>query len=267
MLVLSSSLDREVQAHKHFTGATNIYWLNELMRYVRSEGLLNSFRIYPMVARTNYGTGTTVRGLGKLTGNQMTLVNGPTWGASGIAFASASSQYGAIADFLGSETLTVWHRLSGQSDPVSHPPDVLVAQSDVHLNNRSFMVASYGSGNGLAGPSRAGVARSDDGVNNDVYSDKSAVSDWPADRTVVAQWIDGGGRSSWINKTSESITLNFGAPKTTKLNVSVDVTIMAYLNNGVGSNFTSGTAKATAFLTGSVTTAQRETITDLINAL
>ena len=265
MLVLSSSLDREVQAHKHFTGATNIYWLNELMRYVRSEGLLNNFRLYPMVARTNYGTGVTVRGLGKLTGNQMTLVNGPTWGASGVQFVGASSQYGAIADFLGSETLTVFARISHASaTPTSAEP--IFTQYDTGLNQRSF--ALYLRGDLTNDPYN--LARSSDGTSAsgsfEGYVDSGGNAS-SSDSCLVSQWVSGGGRDFWKNKTSISLSLVAGTAQTSRFNGPNRILVGAQDSSGSATLFSNMTAHATAFLTGSVTTTQRETITDLINAL
>lgn len=261
MILLKGHTDRAVQAHRHVTGATNTYWLNELVRYVKAQGLWDNFRFYPMMPRTNFDTGATVRGMGGLTSNDMTLVNGPTWGASGIAFASASSQYGTIADFLGSETLTVVARVTW---PISSAGETLFGQYQTSTNDRAVFVAqnpSFASGNIYA-------LRYPDGnaTPREIY--ESSQNPLGSDNSIVWQWVDGGGRFSWTNKTPETLTQNAGSsgPQTEMYDTSVDI-LFGAADSSSPSSFINATAHALAFLTGTVTTAQRETITDLINEL
>lgn len=256
LILLKGHTDRAVQAHRHVTGATNTYWLNELVRYVKAQGLWDNFRFYPMMPRTNFDTGSTVRGMGGLTANDMTLVNGPTWGASGIAFASASSQYGTIADYLGSETLTCFLRTTASANAGG----VLVSQNQPSGDLRSWSLAeSYADTDSIL------ISRFADGTasNYEIYDTPSGT--FPtSDSCFVGQWVDGGSRSLWLNKSLQTLGLVAGSAQTSRFNTSVDILISAQAPNSPTA-FADQTAHALAFLTGTVTTAQRETITDLIN--
>jgi hypothetical protein len=103
------------------------------------------------------------------------------------------------------------------------------------------------------------LRRSSDGsvVNLENYAPAAATLD-TSDTCHVAQWQDGGGRSLWSNKSSLALSKIGGIALTSRYNTSVDI------NHCKGMD---ATAHALAFLTGTVTTTQRETITDLINAL
>lgn len=262
MILLKGHSDRAVQNHRHVTGATDTYWLNELVRYVRGQGLWDQFVFYPMMPKTNYGTGSQVRPLGGLTSNAMTLVNGPTWGASGLAFASSSSQYGTIADFLASETLTVFYRTTATDNVTT--PQAFISQFDFGNDSRSWSFFQQGV---IAGDPLI-MARSSDGTapaGVEQYSAKKTGLD--TDNTFVAQWVDGGGRSLWLNKSVQSLSLLAGSAQTSRYDSSAHVTLNCQLNNGTPAVFADQTTHALCFLTGTVTDTQRETITDMINEL
>ena len=257
MNIIVPHSDRLIQAHRYFTGARDTAILNELVRYSRGQGLLSNLRLYPMLPRTNYGTGATVAGIGGLTANNMTLINGPTWGAGGLAFVAASSQYGSIADFLGSETLTVIHRATAAGTATG----ALVAQWDEAANKRSWiLLESYLKANTvMLGRSSTGTAAAG---TFEFY--EAPTGGFPTtDTAFVMQWTAGGGRSYWEGKTSRTLTLGAGAAQTARLNSDGAITI----SSAADTVYASQTALATAFLTGSVTTPQRETLTDMINAL
>jgi hypothetical protein len=211
-----------------------------------------------MMPDTNYNSGSTVKVLGGLTSNDMTLVNGPTWGTGGLSFASASSQYGSIADFLGSETLTVMLRTNATDTIGAY----MVSQYDTNAS-RSWAFLQSGAG---AGELRINRSSNGGGTPNlEIYEgNKDGLG---LDTCYVSQWIAGGGRSLWVNKVEQSLTLAVGAPQTTRYDASVNILLSARLASGAPTDFADQTAHALAFITGTLTTAQRETITDLINEL
>jgi hypothetical protein len=206
-----------------------------------------------MMPDTNYNSGSTVKVLGNLTANDMTLVNGPTWGASGLAFASASSQYGSIADFLGSETLTVFARMQ-LNDATPALPNMFFDQG-AGLTDLSRRAYTNTTGDVQLQRSSAGTTGSREFAN-------SAGAGTTEDITSVFQWVDGSGRNFWQNKTSKSLSVT--SANTSAYNSSGPVFFACDLLLG---SFFDGTAHALAFITGTLTTAQRETITDLINEL
>lgn len=249
----TGGLDPLVSAFKAESGATDVTGLNNLIKYVRSEGLIDNFVIYPMKADQNAGSGATVYSLGGLTTNDMTLVNAPTWGASGITY-NGTTQYGSIVDFLASETLTCFSCLSlTDATPI---PDQCIAANDTGTSRALYtFVLSSGA---------LRLLRSSDGTAGAIEAYDTAISTATTDETCyVSQWTNGGGRAFWLNKTSKSLTLSGGSAQTTVFNTAEPFQFAAR----AGSSLMDGLGKTQAFLTGSVTTTQRETITDFINAL
>jgi hypothetical protein len=216
-----------------------------------------------MKSDQNAGTGATAYGIGSLTANNMSLVNGPTWGAGGLAFVAASSQYGSIADFLGSETITVFSRIT-QTTATPGTAQAVFAQDNGGGTRGRYLNQQATAGN------KYRLLRSSDGTANagkfEVYDSDSSIAT-TTDTTLVCQWTAGGGRALWSNKTSRALTLAVGAAQTTSANIAEDVLFMAQKTSGSASLFMGGTATAFATITGDLTTTQRETLTDLINAL
>jgi len=254
-------LDPLVSAFKAESGATDTSGLNALIKYVRGEGLINNFVIYPMKSAQNAGSGSTVYGLGGLTALDATLVNSPTWGATGITF-NGTTQYGMLTDFLATETLTVFQRMAS-SYAAADNLDTLLSQWDTGANDRSWSMEWNGAGGGslLLNRSLDGGA-----VNFESYSTPKANFD-NLDVCAVAQWIDGGTRACWSNKVSESLSLEAGSAQTARKNSAAKIGIMCGFTSGTAQRYAPGLVKSSAFLTGTVTTTQRETITDFINAL
>jgi hypothetical protein len=75
------------------SGASDRAAVSAFVRGVKDLGLYNSMVCWPLRSSQNAGTGTTAYSLGGLGTFNGTLTNGPTWGADGITFANASSQY------------------------------------------------------------------------------------------------------------------------------------------------------------------------------
>lgn len=260
--MVPTGIDPLVAAFAAESGATDLGGLNTLISYVRAEGLINNFVIYPMKSAQNAGSGSTVYGLGGLTTNDMTLLNSPTWGSTGITF-NGTNQYGEIADFLGSDTLTVFDRFT--IDTPQATDSVIIRQADFGLSQGSWLVTTNDTGAG-----NISIGRSSNGTTTssffEVYFGDDANFD-NVDVTLVAQWVDGGGRSLWSNKTSVSLSLASGTTQTSRFNSTAPIHVMARESSGSPAGFIAGLQTAPAFLHGSVTTAQREKITDLINAL
>lgn len=256
MIVHAPHSDRAVQEFRARSGAKNTFWINELTKYVKAQGLWDSFRLYPFQNRTNAGTGSTAYGLGDLTSNEMTLVNGPTWGASGLAFASASSQYGSIPDFLGSETLTCFLRTTSGS---LSPGEALLSQYDTGANDRGWMYYKSSSS------SLMWMSESDNGAN--VYRERGGNQNTSIDTCHVLQYASNGDLANWLNKISQSFSADLGTKPSSRNDSSATVLLSAFQSSGTPVNFSDQTAHALAFVTGTLTTAQRETITDYINLI
>ena len=250
--------DPDVLAFAEESGATDLDGLNNLVTYLKGESLYSNFVIYPMKSAQNAGSGATVYSLGGLTTNNMTLTNSPSWGATGITY-DGVDQSGSIIDFLGSETITSFarHTINFPQDA----DDTILSQWDTGAANRSWLYSMSGAG-------LAAIIRSADGggVNLESYTGASTLLD-NVDATAVAQWTSGGGRALWANKSAISLSLAAGSPQTSRFNSDSMITIMAGLNSTAPFRFTAGLVNSVALINTAITTTQRESITDLINAL
>jgi hypothetical protein len=238
--------------------------LNNLVVYLKGEGLYSNFVIYPMKSAQNAGSGSTVYSLGGITTNDMTLVNSPTWGASGLAF-NGTTQAGRISDYTGGGSLTLFARVSNQTEPASVQGDGVWGQWDNGANARSAAIFSYGSSQ-VAGTTQLALLRSADGASNGLYLEDK-VPNWATDSCRVAEWTDGGGRKAWLDKVEETLSLVLGSAQTSRFNTAIDLTFSAGLSSGSLGQFSALTGIAAASYEGVLTTTQRETITDYINAL
>lgn len=250
-----TTLDPDVQAFKEESGATDLSGLNNLVKYLKGEGLYDDFVIYPKIGNQNAGSGTTVYSLGGLTTNNKTLINTPTWNATtGITY-DGVSEYDTAADFLANDTTTIFARLT----PLSLGSGQFFAgQYDFAADKRNISLRATGTDQVL-------LQRSSDGTSANLEQYGSTETLAMVDQCLVSQWVNGGGRSAWRNKTALTMSLVNGSAQTSGFNTDALIT-------GAGDATGGGTANVTytaeAYLSGALpTTTQRETITDLINAL
>jgi hypothetical protein len=79
--------------------------INDFVVGIKDLGLWSSMASWPLRSSQNAGTGTTAYSLGGLGTYNGTLTNGPTWGANGITFASASNHTIAISTSISTAQL------------------------------------------------------------------------------------------------------------------------------------------------------------------
>jgi hypothetical protein len=89
---IAASFDADARAFINTSGATARAELNHFVKGIKKLGLYSSMVCWPLRSTQNAGTGSTAYSLGGLGTYNGTLVNGPTWGADGVEFASASAQ-------------------------------------------------------------------------------------------------------------------------------------------------------------------------------
>ena len=131
------------------------------------------------------------------------------------------------------------------------------------LSDRSFIFGyNYGAGLGTR------LFRSEDGTGTNQEAYQNGANTLPgSDTCAVAQWVAGGGRAAWHNKVAQSLSLFAGSVNTTMSDTDSPILVNASDSTATGAHSNTVT-HAIAFLQGATpTTAQRETITDLINAL
>ena len=250
--------DADVAAFQKASDAADVTGIMDLVDYLKGQTLWDYARFYPMKSSQNAGSGSTVYGLGGLTSNNMTLINSPTWGSGGVTFNEASSQCGRAGDFLGGGTLNVFWRGTNTSGSAADMP--CIGQYDFGANKRSHAIAKAGSTGTIK------VIRSSDGTGGN--TEQFGGGTFPASQaTLNAEWIAGSGRNLFINGEQESLSYLLGSTQTQRLDTAIDVSVMSYLNSGTPSFFSSGLVVFAGWLETALTTTQRETITDLINAL
>lgn len=102
---LASSFDADARAFINASGATDRAEINHFVKGIKRLGLWNSMVCWPLRSSQNAGTGSTAYSLGGLGTYNGTLVNGPTWGADGIAFAASSANRMEISGMTSSYPL------------------------------------------------------------------------------------------------------------------------------------------------------------------
>lgn len=85
--------DPDALAFAATSGATDIAALSKFVKGVKKLGLWSNMVCWPMRSGQNKGSGTTVYSLGGLGVYNGTMVNSPTWQASGITFTRTLTQH------------------------------------------------------------------------------------------------------------------------------------------------------------------------------
>lgn len=241
--------DADVAAFQKASDAADVTGIMDLVDYLKGQSLWDYARFYPMKSSQNAGSGSTVYGLGGLTSNNMTLVNSPTWGSGGVTFDAASSQHGTVSDFSGDGTVLYWWRGS----PVSSGVGVLLSQWNTAASQRGVQL--FDSSGALY------TARSSNGLAAEAYIDGATPT---SDTCISVEYADGGSHVLWKNKLPQSLALSSGSVLTSRHNSLANIILMGQDASAV---YESGTVVLAGFIETALTTTQRETITDLINAL
>jgi len=258
--------DSDVAAFQKASGATQVGPILALVDYLKAQSLWDYARFYPMKSAQNAGSGSTVYGLGGLTSNNMTLVNSPTWGSDGVTFASASSQYGNVGDIFNGGDLTIFARVAFSSATPTVNEDIAAAY-DGFNDERSFIFRR----SGVVAGDPFTVVRSSlgTGATAEVYNSTDHIPT-AADECLVAQWLASDSRAIWQNKSPLAISLSGGSTTTSTYDTDLDVYFAANNDGSAATNNADLDAACLMVITGTSsapTTTQRETITDLINAL
>jgi len=256
--------DTDVLAFAAASGAVSIpdlLKIEDLVAYLKAQSLWDYARFYPMKSAQNAGSGSTVYGLGGLTSNNMTLVNSPTWGSDGLTFASASSQYGNIGTLGGGESLELLARVAYANATPAAAEAALGYYRSSALNHRYLRLDRL-----TGGEFRS--LRSSSGTGPEVESISSSGQVNTTDmQTVVWSLPEGSNVAFYQNKTQLSNVVGQAGEQAIAA-IPEDI-FFAAVNDGVAAGtFSDFEASAALLFSGTIpTTTQRETITDLINAL
>jgi len=260
--------DADVAAFQKASDAADVTGIMDLVDYLKGQSLWDYARFYPMKSSQNAGSGSTVYGLGGLTSNNMTLVNSPTWGSDGVAFDAASSQYGNVGDIFDGGDLTVFARVAYASDSPTANEDIL-GLYDGAQDERSFIFRRAGGNPGnpfqLLRASQGTFSFQTIEVNN--TTDHTVTS---AEECLIGQFLGSNSRSVWQGKQQLTLALQSGYSLQSSTHNSDLDAYFAANNSGTAANFADLRGACLLVLSGvssAPTTTQRETITDLINAL
>jgi hypothetical protein len=174
---------------------------------------------------------------------------------------NTSTQYGTISGLTGNGTVTAFVRRSG----VPAATGTIFAISDPAANQRSLLFAEDD-----AAADAISLRRNPDGTATPLEIYGAGASSWAATQACyVVQWIAGGGRGLWINKTSTTITLRGGtAAQTQRFAVSLPIVVNAAISGGSPLAFAGGDYVALLIIANvTPSDTQRDTLSDLMNAL
>lgn len=264
-----SGLDADVAAFISATGATDTTGINNLVTYLKAQGLWNDVRFFPFKSAQNHGSGTAVRGLGGWTSNNITLVNGPTWGAAGVTFDAVNDRGEVTMTGLPSlHELFIFDRQnpSSASSPDTQRWGVFYA-GDQSTNRGIFVNSNTGAVSGET------FVIADDATVADVRRAGTTAAAWTAGAStqMVARFSQTG-FGIWQSKTSRAITLTSGTqdfrPSQAGIATSlVHLNAFCNLSGPTYSGFTATTRVCLLLCKTTLTTPQREAITDYLDAL
>lgn len=257
----TTGLDVATVAFRQASGATDVAAVDRLVKYLKLQSLWDYARFYPMKSVQNAGSGSTVYGLGGLTSNNMTLVNSATWGSDGVTFASASSQYASSSDFLsdGDPARTVFARCTLSGTHVDSSTRPILAHWEAISGRSTLLGYNFNDG-------RISLFRATDGTSSTTTRYDGSDTLFSGDICISAQWA-ASTRSLWANKTSVSLVLESGTPPTSTFDSSGNVTVANIDGGGASGGDLVDMSILLIVESAALSTTQRETITDLINAL
>ena len=172
---------------------------------------------------------------------------------------NTTTQCGAISDFLDAETITIFVRRSGTLGGVT----TFMASQLGGTNLRSWGLSSAD-----VDTSKISVRRSSDGTtaNQEIY-DGATGGITTADRCYVASWVNGGSRLAFRNNTSETLTIRGVTSVSSRVNSNSEIMLNSAGTSASPGSFMGGTYINYTIIRGTLTTTQREAITNFINAL
>lgn len=256
--------DADVAAFQKASAAADVSGIMDLVDYLKAESLWNYARFYPMKSSQNAGTGSTVYGLGGLTSNNMTLVNSPTWGSDGVTF-DGSTQYGSIQNLWSSSGLFMLTRAALGAAGASADSTIL-GNWDSSVDQRGLLYLVIGTGPG----DRFGVGVSSDGTAATVWGQQATDGVFTTDSQTFGFNVSSSAVFSMFQeKASLARTTWIGSQQASLYAANSTLYYAANRLSGGSANLHTPMQSTALFLVSGAdpTTTQRETITDLINAL
>jgi hypothetical protein len=262
--------DDDLTTFRRTTGATDLSVIASLTKYLKEQGLWNSVRFFPFKSTQNYSSGTTIKGLGGWTANDISLVGGPVIGATGTTFDATDDR--GTWNGTGIETLSELYVFDRQK-----PTNASLADT-----NR-FGVLFFGSIGGTpkfwldhGTTSLFSGETTAQGVTNGVTGNRNGTDDitWAAggDTQIVSRYAQTGS-GMWKSKTAALMDKNAPTPGTipdlrpSTAGWSTDsiLRINSVYDGSAHSGLISTTRISLLFCKTALTQSQRETITDYLD--
>jgi hypothetical protein len=131
--------DADATAFAAASGATDVAALSAFVKGVKDLGLWDDMVCWPLRSSQNAGTGTTAYSLGGLGTFNGTLVNGPTWGASGLTNSATGGVRAALPFAATHSGLVVFSQSStgGLQTPIMFGDATSALSTDRRTNFRT----------------------------------------------------------------------------------------------------------------------------------
>lgn len=256
--VITTGIDPRVQDFAATSGATDLVGMSNLIKYIRRQGFLGKFVLWPAKSEQSAGSGSVLHSLGWTSPKNFTLVGSPTWQEDGLVF-SGSGQYGILTNFFGNNHLTTWIRGEDWSTDTS-ANRYIFSQWNVSGEARSW--ATVKRSGGELGTQRSNNGTFDAGAGSVRLG--SAIGSDP--KVIVSEFAAGSVERVWRGTTEEGMTTSFGTSQVSRLNSDASVNLMTGGDGALGDM--GGKIQACAILYGVLPTdEQRESITHLIESL
>jgi hypothetical protein len=252
------------------TGATDTSTILALCQYLGAQGLWTSCRFFPFKSAQNKGSGTTVYGLGGWTSNNIALVNGPTWGASGVAFDATDDR--ATWDGTGIEGLSELYIFDRQAPTNASLADTArfsgISFGDGSANpTQRFLFSGFVTGSLSLETYSSGLTNAADIRRFGTTQSWSAGADTQFVTRLAQTGSDIWRSKSTTTKVTPSGTQDY-RPSQAGWTANSVVNVSALYGSIAGySLFVATTRVALLLCKTSLTTLQRETITDYLDAL
>lgn len=251
------SLETETIAFRDISGATDLTVINEIIAYLKAQYLYHLARFYPMKAAQNAGSGPILYGTGGLGVNQFSLINSPVWGPDGIVYNGSDQRGDLVKDWTASGAYTTFTRVA-VDDATPPSAEYILTQFDFSTGN-SFAIFNA---------SAVNTWKSDDGTTDleRQISTTNQLSDGVM-KCITAEFFNSSTATKIYVDNTLATTSQSGPLQPSCFDSSITIHSMCRKAGGSVTEHCAGTKSAMLIINAEVTTEQRETLTNLINAL
>jgi len=131
---------RRLYSYGRELNSSDVADIDNFIKGLKQLNLLQNIIVYPLRSQHNIGSGANVLsfgGIGKFDG---IMINGPSWGLSGINFTAASSQYIRIPNFLNSPVVAGFSMICVHQPDFTTTARALLANDGVTANTRGLRI-------------------------------------------------------------------------------------------------------------------------------